>query len=216
VTRDSGDIPRVWVKAAIFSSRDKGNQVTKAADWFWDTLNCQPPFQWFPSVAGTLYMDGAYKDKDPDGRAVRVMRRLRWHSIGLSRTPVNTAVREVSTVPLREFAKALRGTTDIRTILSQLSLNPDKVLPASMTDPVKTSEGQAPLLGVPDLSQAMAATIEEVIVAQAAVPNSTIEDYLSAVRTKGIPAQVGLAYLMAILDSGRQLSIGSETPGLRP
>lgn len=99
--------PTVFVKAGIFSAKTKGNTFTKAADWFWDSLQTAPPPLWYPSVAGTVYEEAP--TVDADRRRTNVLRRLRWHSIGLSRTPVNSTLGPLSTTPLREMAKALSG-----------------------------------------------------------------------------------------------------------
>lgn len=106
----------IFVKAGIWSSKDKGNRFTEAADLFWDSLNTVPAVAWFPSVAGDV-LPGGDTTATHDGRPVKAVRRLRWHSIGLSRTPVNPHVAPVSTVPLRAFAKAFGSVADLRDML---------------------------------------------------------------------------------------------------
>ena len=82
--KDENGDPKIYVKAEIFRSSDPNNEMAKAANWFWDSLQVSPPVRWFPSVAGTLL--GAKHDQDPDGRKIRVIHKIRWHSIALTAT----------------------------------------------------------------------------------------------------------------------------------
>lgn len=109
----------IYVKAAIWSAKDKSksNRFTEAADIFWDSLQTLPPVPWYPSVAGDVFAEGPTTD---DGHKVQEIRGLRWHSIGLSRTPVNPEVAPVSTMPMRVFAKAFGSSVDLHRLLADL------------------------------------------------------------------------------------------------
>lgn len=106
----------IFVKAGIWSSKDADNRFTEAADLFWDSLHTVPAVSWFPSVAGDV-LTGGETTTQHGGRTVKAVSKLRWHSIGLSRTPVNPHVAPVSTVPLRAFAKAFGSTSDLMDLL---------------------------------------------------------------------------------------------------
>ena len=108
----------IYVKCGIWSSTDKTNRFTEAADLFWDSLQTSPPVAWYPSVAGDVYAEGP--STDADGNPVQEIRGLRWHSIGLSRTPVNPHVSPVSTMPMRAFAKAFGLAVDLEQLLADL------------------------------------------------------------------------------------------------
>lgn len=76
---------------------------------------------------------------DADGRRTNQVNKLQWHSIGLSRTPVNHNVDQVSTMPLPIFAKAFSGEADIRRVLADLGqartfegFDPDAMAEASL------------------------------------------------------------------------------------
>lgn len=206
VRRDSGDIPRVIVKAVIFSSRDKGNPFTKAADWFWSSLNCTPPMKWYPSIGGTLFQD-AHEHDAATGKPTRVLTKLRWHSIGLSRTPVNTTVGEVSLVPLREFAKAMAesGQT-FAEILTGLGLPMNQIV-SPVSNPPANLMVVPPMAGpVPgDLTAEHAATLENIILSS--VPGTSTQTYLDLAAQNGISPSAALAFLVALCDSGEGLSI---------
>jgi hypothetical protein len=98
--------PSVWVKAEIFQSKNPNNQATKAADWFWETLELEPPMPWYPSVAGSL-LPGGTTETFENGKKIRTINKLRWHSIGLTRTPINSNLSTINTVPMGAFVKAL-------------------------------------------------------------------------------------------------------------
>lgn len=110
----------IFVKAGIWSSKDAGNRFTEAADLFWDSLHTVPAVAWFPSVAGDV-LPGGDTVAQHEGRTVKAVRKLRWHSIGLSRTPVNPHVAAVSTVPLRAFAKAFGSVSDLQDMLRSMA-----------------------------------------------------------------------------------------------
>jgi len=198
----NGDNPRVMVKAGIFKSADKNNTFTKAADWFWDSLQVHPPVSWFPSVAGSLLPGGRLEQ--PDGK--RVIKAMRWHSIAMTRNPVNTSVGQVSTVPLEIFCKALRESSDIGTAMKTLagfnsqSGDPERPLPG-----VKGS--------IQDLQNSVLITpSKEDILRQSilgAKPPFRVDEWLASLVTAGITPAEGMAFLIAILDNGHALSLSA-------
>lgn len=206
VRRDTGDIPRVLVKAQIFSSRDKGNPFTKAADWFWNSLNVNPPMKWYPSIGGTLFQDD--HERDPaTGKPTRVLTKLRWHSIGLSRTPVNTTVQEVSLVPLRDFAKAMTesGQTFAQ-ILSALGVSSGELANPTTGAPAPIVMAPPPMGPLPaDLTDERAAVLENIILHS--LPGTSTQAYLDLAAQNGISPSAALAFLVAICDDGQGLSI---------
>lgn len=84
-----------FVKAEIYSG---DTPVAACANRFWDSVTkLRPAQRWFPSVGGSVM------GRDPTGRYVT---KVRWCNIGLSKTPVNPAVPEASTVPFGVLAKS--------------------------------------------------------------------------------------------------------------
>ncbi len=210
VTRRPGDIPRVFVKAEIFKSADPNNDFARAANWFWNTLEVTPPVVWYPSVAGHLLPNG--RNEGPDG--LRTISKLRWHSIGLSRNPVNTGVGEVSVVPLEVFAKALGGGTDITQALAVLSgygtaprpADADVALRAAGIK-VPDTEGGSVAPGLPSsLTADKAMIIKQAILD--AQPPFDLPNWLATLRGAGIEPAEGMAFLLAVLDGGQKLSLG--------
>jgi hypothetical protein len=206
ISRENDDMPRVWVKAAIFSSRNKDNHFTKAADWFWDSLNCTPPLKWYPSIGGTLFKDA--REIDPmTNQPTRVLTKLRWHSIGLSRTPVNTAVSEISMVPLREFAKAMtdQGHT-FAEMLTALGLPAADLVGSQQVSDLGVfipppSAGPMPS----ELSAEKAQVLENIIVSS--LPGTSTQVYVDRAAQNGISPAAALAFLVAICESGHHLSL---------
>ena len=214
VTRRPGDVPRVWVKCAIFKSADPSNQFARAANWFWDTLQVDPPAIWYPSVAGNLL--GADHEALPGGGRARVIKKLRWHSIGLSRTPVNTDLGPVSAVPLEVFAKALSGGTDISQALAMMSgyktappvADADSAL-RRVGIAVPAADGGSIPAGLKfNLTPDRAMLIHQSILD--ARPPFEISQWLASLATAGIQPAEGMAYLLAVLESGRQVTIGAR------
>ncbi len=112
----------IYVKASIFQApKGQENSWSKPADLFWDSLQLSPPVLWYPSVAGEVYSEGPTVDP-ATGTKTQEIRGLRWHSIGLSRTPVNQAVAPVSLTPLRVFAKAFGGNKGMIDLLRELGM----------------------------------------------------------------------------------------------
>ncbi len=176
----------IWVKAAIFSSTDRTrpNRFTQAADVFWDSMHTTPPVVWYPSVGGDVYSEDPVLD--PDGKQTNEVRGVRWHSIGLSRTPVNTAVAPVSTMPFRAFAKAFGSRDDLRGMLRDLApgrpdLGPDIPRVAS---------------GDPDV-------IAILMILDQAQPDQGLEEIIAIAGQRGIPPEHVLGTAIALM--GNQL-----------
>ena len=83
------------VKAELYQG-----EAAKKANWVWETMTGQtPPMPWFPSVAGRFPV------REQDGRGAKVVK-VMWNNIGISREPINHAVKPVSLTP-DEFMKAV-------------------------------------------------------------------------------------------------------------
>jgi hypothetical protein len=95
---------RTLVKALLYQGE---GPMAENANLVWESLTrLSPPARWYPSVGGQVLERGT--ETDPLTKAaVPVIRRVRWTNIGLSRTPVNSAVSPVSTIPVEVFAKCL-------------------------------------------------------------------------------------------------------------
>jgi hypothetical protein len=174
----------VWVKAAIFSATGD-NRFTEAADIFWDSLQTNPPVTWFPSIAGEVYSEEATVQ---DGKATQEIRGLRWHSIGLSRTPVNPKVAPVTTVPVRAFAKAFSGMADMKELLGILKpIN----APQQPFSPVMSGTGVDVLM----VKKAMDALLE------ADQSEAGIDGYLTLAKERGVPDEIALALLTVLMSN---------------
>lgn len=105
VRTDAAD--RTFVKALLYQGEGK---VAEAANMVWDSLTkLSPPARWYPSVGGQVLERG--REVDPLTKAeVPVIKRVRWTNIGLSRTPVNSAVPAASVIPAEVFAKCCTAT----------------------------------------------------------------------------------------------------------
>jgi hypothetical protein len=91
--------PRTFVKAQIY--RGEG-PVAEKANHVWGSLtDISPPARWYPSVAGQIQERGGPKGTPEHG----IIKKVRWLNVGLSRTPVNSVVPTVSTVPIDVLAK---------------------------------------------------------------------------------------------------------------
>jgi hypothetical protein len=165
----------IWVKAGIFSSLDPSNKFTEAADIFWDSLHTSPAVSWYPSIAGDVFSEQTIEE---NGQPTQEVRGLRWHSIGLSRTPVNQGVGPVTTVPVRAFAKAFSSVADLRQSLSILSPKGQALLPKQ--------KGELDVVGVLRVLSAGHASLDTVVKEAA---------------SKGIPADVVMATVLALLPS---------------
>jgi hypothetical protein len=115
-----GDNPYQWeIGHPVAVSSDQGRTLVKAvlyrgdgplaanANLVWESMTrLSPPARWYPSVGGQVLERG--EELDPLTKAaIPVIRRVLWTNIGLSRTPVNSAVSPVSTIPVEVFAKCL-------------------------------------------------------------------------------------------------------------
>ncbi len=97
---------RTFVKAIIYSGNGEASQQ---ANLFWDSLTNQSPAQsWFPSVGGAI-LDKAMTVDEKTGVRHNVIKKVLWSNIGLSKTPVNFTVPQVSTIPFDILAKSLSG-----------------------------------------------------------------------------------------------------------
>jgi hypothetical protein len=206
VTRKPGDVPRVWVKCAIFKSSDPSNQFARAANWFWDTLQVTPPAIWYPSVAGSLLPGG--REDGPDGS--RTIKKLRWHSIGLSRNPVNTDLSPASTVPLDVFAKAMRPGNDLSAALNALSQF-SAPAPADADAALRHAGIQLPPVDGGSIPAGLVLTEERGAVIRRAIleaqPPYAMTDWLAKVASMGITPAEGMAYLLALLGDGRRFAM---------
>jgi len=177
----------VWVKAAIFSGTEydltgKRNSFTEAADLFWDSLHTTPPVIWFPSIAGDVYSEQTTSE---NGLPTQEVRGIRWHSIGLSRTPVNMNIGAVTTMPVRAFAKAFSGLADLKDTLGELAPSlPQRGFPAT----IQVKGAEDPML----LRLAMDALLE-------AQEEGGIDGYLTLATERGVPADVAMALLVVLL-----------------
>jgi hypothetical protein len=207
ITRKAGDIPRVWVKAAIFKSSDPGNQFARAANWFWDTLQVRPPAIWYPSVAGSLLPGG--REDGADGS--RTIKKLRWHSIGFSRNPVNTGVQQVSTVPLEVFAKAMRPGTDLSVALNLLSSFKGAPAPADADSALRAAGIMVPQADGGSIPAGLRLTEDKAELIKQAIldarPPFSMTEWLARVVNAGITPAEGMAYLLALLGSGKQFAL---------
>lgn len=94
---------RTFVKGEVYSG---SGPAADKANMFWSSLtDLVPPQRWYPSVGGKVVSRGP--DRSHNGRSVAVVSKVRWFNVGFSKTPVNTAVGTVQTVPLDVFAKSL-------------------------------------------------------------------------------------------------------------
>lgn len=93
-----------FVKAQVY--RGEG-PAAEQANGFWSSVtDLTPPKRWFPSVGGKVISKGIVID--PDTKAKRaIIEKVRWTNVGLSRTPVNSNLSQVSTVPFGALAKSL-------------------------------------------------------------------------------------------------------------
>lgn len=98
------DSDRTFVKGIVFSGEGR---VAEAANNFWDSLTrLQPAQRWYPSVGGKI--QEIKKAIDPETQQpTRCITKVIWSNVGFSRTPVNPAVPQVSTVPFGVLLKCL-------------------------------------------------------------------------------------------------------------
>lgn len=96
------DNNRTFVKGQIIQGE---GPVAAKANQFWESITeVEPPQRWYPSVGGSILEDDY--DIDPETkRKRRLITKVRWTNIGLSRTPANSEVPEISVVPIGALAK---------------------------------------------------------------------------------------------------------------
>jgi hypothetical protein len=97
------DAPRTFVKAEIYSG---DSPVAENANLFWDSLTkVRPPQRWYPSVGGQCSRSVIIDPVTKEPR--KVIGKVRWTNIGMSRTPTNLEVPTAATVPFGALAKSL-------------------------------------------------------------------------------------------------------------
>jgi hypothetical protein len=187
----NGDTPSIFVKIAVFQSKDgTGNRFTEAADLFWDSLNTNPPTLWYPSVQGYVLDDGPAVD---DGKKTVEVRKLQWHSIGLSRTPVNHHVGPASLVPLPIFAKAFGSQEGVEAALRSMGMSHALGLQESF-DPSTLPGGEMPDLDPMAMEKILHAIAESS--GEEVGPN-----ILQLIARKEVNHEQALACLLAIIDT---------------
>lgn len=93
---------RCWVKGQIYQGE---GPVAAKANLFWDSLTrLTPPSRWYASVAGSQPVRREVLDPETKTRRTYVEKVL-WTNVGFSKTPVNTNVPVVSTLPIGALAK---------------------------------------------------------------------------------------------------------------
>lgn len=100
---DSGS---TFVKAQIY----RGNGVAaENANAFWSSVtDLTPPKRWYPSVGGSVISKSIVIDPDTKAKKA-VINKVRWTNVAVSRTPVNSNLSSVSTVPFGALAKSWGG-----------------------------------------------------------------------------------------------------------
>lgn len=96
------DGKRTFVKAQINSGE---GIAAEKANIFWSSITeVNPPKRWYPSVGGAVLSKSTAFDEST-GAEYPVIDKVRWSNIGLSLTPVNADVPEVSMIPIEMLAK---------------------------------------------------------------------------------------------------------------
>jgi hypothetical protein len=95
-----------FVKAQIY----RGNGVAADnANAFWSSItDLNPPKRWYPSVGGSVISKSIVIDPDTKAKKA-VINKVRWTNVAFSRTPVNSNLSSVSTVPFGALAKSWGG-----------------------------------------------------------------------------------------------------------
>lgn len=95
-----------FVKAQIFTGT---GPMADNANRFWQSITqLHPPQRWFPSVGGAVMARDTRRDPKT-GSPHTIVTKVRWTNIGMSKTPVNPSVPEVSTVAIGPLAKSWTG-----------------------------------------------------------------------------------------------------------
>lgn len=92
------------------------------SDWFWKTLNANPPMRWYPSIGGaTLEKAIAFEG----GKQIAHITKVRWSNIGFTQEPINsTGVSGVSSFPIGKFFKSFDGGIDLEKAMDAKSVAP--------------------------------------------------------------------------------------------
>lgn len=97
---------KTFVKGEIYSGQ---GPAAERANQFWSSLTeIQPPARWYPSVGGSIMEKAVELDAETHARRAMI-KKVRWSNIGFSKTPVNSAVPTVATVPIGALAKSWGG-----------------------------------------------------------------------------------------------------------
>jgi hypothetical protein len=99
-----------FVKAMLYKGE---GPLAEKANMVWDGMTkITPPFRWFPSVGGSVLAKSLQIDPKT-GAQKKLITKVRWSNIGLSRTPVNQHLGGCTPIPIEVFAKSLlAGTCD--------------------------------------------------------------------------------------------------------
>ena len=94
--------PQTFVKAQLYTGESK---AAEKANQVWESLTkLNPPARWYPSVSGAISERGV--EIDPVTKeSCAIIKKVRWTNVGLSRTPVNTTVGTVATIPMGGLMK---------------------------------------------------------------------------------------------------------------
>lgn len=94
---------QTFVKGQIYKG---AGPVAEKANQFWSSLTeISPPMRWYPSVAGKVLDRGVDLDAKT-GLRKAVIKAVRWGNIGFSKSPVNSQLPTVSTVPFGALCKS--------------------------------------------------------------------------------------------------------------
>lgn len=94
---------KTFVKGEIYAGQGAS---AERANQFWESLTeIQPPARWYPSVGGSIMEKAVEVDANTHARKAMI-KKVRWSNIGFSKTPVNSAVPTVATVPIGALAKS--------------------------------------------------------------------------------------------------------------
>lgn len=96
---------RTFVKGRINSGT---GPAAEQANLFWSSLTeLNPPKRWYPSVGGAILSPTPEELKILRGKGDPIrIQKVRWNNIGFSKTPVNSDVPTVATVPFGVLAKS--------------------------------------------------------------------------------------------------------------
>lgn len=91
-----------FVKARLYQGETR---MAEKANEVWESMTLlTPPARWYPSVGGAVLEHQTAIDPELK-KSVRMVTRVRWTNVALSRTPVNQALPTASSIPFGMFAK---------------------------------------------------------------------------------------------------------------